>query len=77
MLTCSQKGNGGCKDIALFRYTWPGRDEAYVCGHHAIALENIAGVIGMHLQLIPLTAMDHIGPEEEKFLADQKKGSAS
>lgn len=41
-----------CQNPCLFRYTWPGRDESFVCLEHAQKLLNVAGAIGMHLQLI-------------------------
>ena len=41
-----------CKNPALFRYTWPGQDESFVCIEHAQALLNIANAMGLHLQLI-------------------------
>jgi hypothetical protein len=44
-----------CQEPALFRYTWPGRDESYVCLTHAQGLINIAQAMGFHLQLIILS----------------------
>ena len=43
-----------CDAPVMFRYTWPGKDEAFVCFTHAIALANIAAAMGFHIQLIPL-----------------------
>ena len=54
---CSQKdadGNPNCPNPVLFRYTWPGRDEAYACVIHATALLSIAEAFGLHLQMIRL-----------------------
>ena len=48
---CKQNG---CTESAEYRYTWPGQDESYICGIHAIKLTNIANAMGLHLQLIPL-----------------------
>ena len=41
----------------MFRYTWPGRDEAYACVEHAKQLKNVAQALGFHLQMIPLTGV--------------------
>jgi len=43
-----------CDQIAIFRYTWPGKDESFICLSHSKQLKGIAKAIGMHLQLIPL-----------------------
>lgn len=45
----------GCKLTAAFRYTWPGRDESFVCVRHAGQLSGVAAALGMYLQLVPLT----------------------
>lgn len=44
-----------CGEHAAFRYTWPGRDESFCCVEHAMGLMNVAGAIGLHLQLIPIS----------------------
>lgn len=51
-----------CGALACFRYTWPGRDEAFVCLEHAVGLANVARAIGLHLQLIPINPMDYDPP---------------
>jgi hypothetical protein len=38
----------------LFRYTWPGHDEAFVCVEHAGQLRWVAEALGLHLQLVLL-----------------------
>lgn len=53
---------GQCGELAVLRYTWPGKDEAVVCVECAEKLENIANAIGMHLQLIPITSHDVSDP---------------
>ncbi len=40
-----------CNQPANYRYTWPGKDEAYICMQHAPALKRVAVAIGLHLQL--------------------------
>lgn len=47
-------GQLNCDKDADFLFTWPGRDQAGVCGEHSIKLVNIASAIGVHLQLIEL-----------------------
>lgn len=43
-----------CEFTPAYRFTWPGKDEDYICMPHAIKAQNIARVMGFHLQLIPL-----------------------
>jgi hypothetical protein len=50
----------GCQKAAAYRYTWPGRDESFVCEDHSHNLRGVASVMGLYLQLIPLE------PEEEQ-----------
>ena len=44
-----------CDNPAMFRYTWPGEDEAVICEQHAAQLRGIADAMGLHLQIILLT----------------------
>lgn len=44
-----------CQEQALFRYTWPGRDESFICLEHAQQLQGLARAIGLYLQFIPLS----------------------
>lgn len=44
-----------CGQHAAFRFTWPGKDEAFTCVDHAMQLAGVANAIGLHLQLIPLS----------------------
>lgn len=37
-----------------YRYTWPGKDESFVCEAHAGQLKAVAEAMGLYLQLIPL-----------------------
>jgi len=41
-----------CKTIAIFRYTWPGKDETYCCVSHGARIAHVAQVLGFHLQMI-------------------------
>jgi hypothetical protein len=47
-----------CENVAAFRYTWPGRDESFICHEHVVKLKGVAAAIGMHLQVIPVFTMD-------------------
>ena len=49
-----------CDAPAMFRYTWPGRDESYICLEHAVKLKGVADAIGMNLQLIPLDGIQQM-----------------
>lgn len=50
--TCKQSG---CSDPASHRFTWPGRDESFICEKHVGKLRGVAQAMGMHLQVIPLS----------------------
>jgi pyrroloquinoline quinone (PQQ) biosynthesis protein C len=50
-MSCNQKN---CTEKAMYRYTWPGRDEAGICEQHVGWLRNVAEALGMHLQTIQL-----------------------
>ena len=41
-----------CQNPCMFRYTWPGHDESYVCLEHSRKLLAVATALGMYLQLI-------------------------
>lgn len=47
-----------CGKPAVYRYTWPGRDQACVCDEHAPKLTGIASAMGLHLQLLPADDTD-------------------
>ena len=63
--------NEKCKEPALFRYTWPGQDESYICLDHALKLDNVANSIGLYLQLIQLSTNELI---EGKLCMQNIKG---
>lgn len=50
--------NNKCGAPAMFRYTWPGKDETVCCALCAMKLQNIAQAIGLYLQMIPLSEED-------------------
>jgi len=43
-----------CHLDANYRYTWPGKDESFICEVCSKRLLNIANAIGLYIQLIPL-----------------------
>ena len=43
-----------CQNDAEYRYTWPGRDEALICGEHANGLRAVSNAMGLPLQMIPV-----------------------
>jgi hypothetical protein len=62
LMRCGQhvKGIGQCPCVASFRYTWPGRDEAFICGECVPALRSVANALGLPLQVIPLMTDDEL-----------------
>jgi hypothetical protein len=48
-----------CKNPGTFKYTWPGRDESYICATCVEKLKAIAAAFGMYLQIRAV-------PEEEQ-----------
>ena len=45
-----------CEAHAAYRYTWPGRDESFICEEHSQKLRAVANAMGLHLQMVPLRA---------------------
>jgi hypothetical protein len=41
-----------CGKDAAYRYTWPGRDESFICEEHSAKLRAVADAMGLHLQLV-------------------------
>jgi len=52
LLKCSQ---AACPLLPVYRFTWPGQDEAAICGAHVLHIRRIASAMGLHVQTIPLT----------------------
>ena len=63
MMECTTKD---CDNLPNFRYTWPGKDEAYICLLCVGKLNQIAEALGMHQQFIPLIADDYMRLMERK-----------
>ncbi len=45
-----------CEQVAIFRYTWAGRNEAFCCAIHGEQINAVAQAIGYPLQFIQLSA---------------------
>lgn len=43
-----------CDQTATYRYTWPGRDEAFICEEHSKKFASVANAMGLYLQLVPI-----------------------
>ena len=43
-----------CTNKAAYRFTWPGRDESFICEEHSKKLQAISNAMGMCVQLIPI-----------------------
>lgn len=72
MKTCSQQN---CEAPAVWRYTWPGKDEGYACAVHGPQLEGLATTMGFHLQLLPLEIEPpHFTPLESSSGLDLNPG---
>jgi hypothetical protein len=54
-----------CDNLAKYRYTWPGQDEALICEEHVGKLRGVASALGLYLQIISLS-------EETGSLCHQK-----
>ena len=49
-----------CQQQAVFRYTWPGRDEACICLEHAMQMRGVSEAMGFKLQFIPLSGQEQM-----------------
>jgi hypothetical protein len=43
-----------CAEKAAYRFTWPGKDESFICEKHSQKLKTVADAMGLYIQLIPL-----------------------
>lgn len=43
-----------CENEGRYRFTWPGRDEAAICGDCFPQLVGVADALGLHLQIRPI-----------------------
>ena len=44
-----------CNNPPFFRFTWPGKDEDYICAIHALEMERVIKSMGLHVQFIRLS----------------------
>ena len=44
-----------CDNPAVLRFTWPGREESFVCIAHAHAVAGVAMAMGFPLHMLPVT----------------------
>ena len=63
MSDISKCNQAGCDSPPMFRFTWPGHDEAGICAIHAVRCKEISAALGMHLQMIPLTPEEMLTAE--------------
>lgn len=47
-----------CDKPAIYRYTWPGKDESVICKDHLGKLLSVANAMGVYLQIIQLSDED-------------------
>ena len=50
-----------CPNRASHRFTWPGREESFVCMGHSDKVRNIADAMGFLCQLHPIHESDFDG----------------
>ena len=55
-----------CGAMAVYRYTWPGKDEDVICEDCSRQLSAVANAMGLHLQLVPLCNLDRTCPKRKK-----------
>lgn len=49
-----------CGADAAYRYTWPGRNEAFICAAHSQGLRAVASAMGLPLQMIAVEPEQHV-----------------
>jgi hypothetical protein len=47
-----------CGNDASYRYTWPGRDESFICESHSEKLRAVIRAMGLYVQLAPCAASE-------------------
>ena len=47
-----EMGERQCQMSAAYRFTWPGRDESFICEAHVPKLSRMVTAMGLSLQLI-------------------------
>ena len=64
-----------CGQTATFRFTWPGQDERAFCVEHSAMVMKVANVIGLPLQLIPISYRVGEIPKEFPTCTHKKGGT--
>ncbi len=59
---CQEK----CENDAAFKYTWPGKDESYSCFECSLKVAGLAQVMGLHLQVRPMTLDDYKSAQQRE-----------
>ena len=54
-----------CTNPALFRYTWPGKDESFSCLEHSVQIKEIAKAIELPLQMIQVDQRNELDKNNE------------
>lgn len=54
-----------CQNPGAYKYTWPGRNEAYACKVHAAEVRALANMGGLYIQIRPI-------PEDEQWQCEQR-----
>ena len=49
-----------CNNPPIFKYTWPGKCEDYVCSAHMMSLGYLVSQMGLYLEFIPLSPYDMV-----------------
>lgn len=54
-----------CQNPGAFKFTWPGRNEAFICAECVEKLKSIAQAMGMYIQIRAI-------PEDEQWQCEQR-----
>lgn len=60
-----------CQNPGVFKFTWPGRDEAYICASCVEKLKAVVSAIGLHLQIRPVPEAQLWLPQEQQWRCEQ------
>ena len=51
-------GEALCGNPATHRFTWPGREESFICQEHLPKLQGVCSAMGMYCQFNPVHESD-------------------
>ena len=57
-------GQDKCDRFAAYRFTWPGKDESFICEGHVTKLLSVADAMGLYVQVIPLVRDHAMDPRD-------------